>query len=108
MRTLYLILMFTLTLSFGGALFGEETTQTETAKTASRPTPASTPQPTAQPAGQQETGKTQLISVQDSGVYTPATPKSPEWKTNRSPNWKTFQTQSNRTFSRENPVPSPE
>ncbi len=69
MRTLYLILM--LMLCCGGVLSAEETTQTETAKTASRPTPASTPQPTAQPAGQQETGKTQLISVQDSGVYTP-------------------------------------
>jgi hypothetical protein len=29
------------------------------------------PQPTTQPAGQQETGKTQLLWVQDSGVYTP-------------------------------------
>jgi multidrug efflux pump subunit AcrA (membrane-fusion protein) len=95
MRTLHLILILTLTLCLGGALSAEETTQTETAKnspppqteTASKPEaenekdappveqPQSPPAPTVQPAGQPGASKngekTQLLWVQDSGVYTP-------------------------------------
>ncbi|HPS01623.1 MAG TPA: biotin/lipoyl-binding protein [Candidatus Sumerlaeota bacterium] len=98
MRTLYPILILTLTLCFGGPLFAEETTQTETAKgakgtsqpqvqtvpkpeakkeapPAAQPQSSPTPAPAVQPEKPQETGKTQLLGVQDSGAYTPRNAK---------------------------------